>query len=225
MEFPLGQLHKLVAHFFDLNKAVNRKGLTMKKPIILLLLLFCTAGFCNNPQENQPLEDRTKNIALQRLADLLIKKEYTTNLKMDYFLKIQAGLNLSNRRIFDELLQEIEPEKRAQAIKMYERLEIRMNEELHRKISEEMDLHGILRQINMDVYGKNYSTAEIIGLINFYSSELGQKFLAVSQSMIEETEQKNAEIMYPLSMRITEDIVDGLQKGIMEIIKNLSSDS
>jgi hypothetical protein len=184
------------------------------------------AGFCDEPQkESRALEDRTKNIALQRLVDLLIKREYTTNLKMDYFLKIQAGLNLSNRRIFDELLQEIEPEKRAEAIKMYEKLEARMNEELHRKISEEMDLHGIIRQINMDVYSKHYNTAEIIGLINFYSSELGQKFLTVSQSMIEETEQKNAEIMYPLSMRITEDIVDGLQKGIMKIIKNLSSDS
>jgi hypothetical protein len=191
---------------------------------LLLLLAFINSSFSSGKSIKSGKIYRAKkgekDQAAYRLAKLLVKKSVTENLNKDLFLKVQGGLNLSNRAIFDELVMESATDNRSSIIRKYDKIEREFSRNLATDFKQKINLHKILVQINADVYKEFYTNSELKSLYRFYSSPLGAKFLEVSKDMLLRTEQKNIEILYPLALQVAQNAQDQLQSKVTKLFED-----
>ncbi|MCO4782927.1 MAG: DUF2059 domain-containing protein [Candidatus Cloacimonetes bacterium] len=191
--------------------------------VILLLTFLHTSFAANNSKTSREIYRNQKidnDHAAYRLAQLLVKKSNTVNLNKDLFLKVQAGLNMSNRAIFDELLMESATDNRSSIIRKYDKIEKEFAKSLAIDFKKKIDMHTILVQINAEVYKEFYTNSELKSLYRFYKSPLGSKFLKVSKDMLLRTEQKNIEVLYPLALQVAQDAQDQLQSKVTSLFED-----
>lgn len=162
--------------------------------------------------------ESAKQIALHKLINLIVDQQFIENLRKDLLLKIQSGLALTNNAIFEELLQEIQGDK-ADLIRKYHVIEGKMNEQIVRSFNKQIDMAAIVKDINLKVYSEHYTRSEIEDLLRFYSSPLGRKFLRVSKSMVNQTQTLSTEALVNLSVKVTDEVQDFMQKQIAELMK------
>ncbi|PCJ18956.1 MAG: hypothetical protein COB02_09490 [Candidatus Cloacimonadota bacterium] len=200
--------------------------MNFSKTSLLLFLLLSTFSFTHSTNKTRKSKKiyrkkhKENSLIAMRLAKLLVKRSISNNLSKTLFLKIQTGLNLSNRAIFDELIMESSTNNRTSLIRKYDKIEKQFTKDLSKSFQEKIDLHKVLLQINADVYKEFYTTSELKSLYRFYKSPLGVKFLKTSLKMLERTEQKNIEILYPLSLKVSQEAQQGLQSKVMELFQD-----
>lgn len=189
-----------------------------------LLFTFITLGFTKNNSTNSKSiyqkQSTDNEDSAYRLAKLIVKKSQTKNLNKELFLKVQAGLNMSNRAIFDELLMESATDNRSSIIRKYDTIEKEFSQNLAKDFQQKIDLHKILIQINADVYKEFYTNSELKSLYRFYKSPLGVKFLKVSKDMLLRTEEKNIEVLYPLALQVATEAQDQLQSKVNKLFED-----
>lgn len=190
--------------------------------LFLLAIAYPSFTYANSKRSKTIYRDKKgeSDQTAYRLAKLLVKKSFTQNLDKDLFLKVQAGLNLSNRAIFDELIMESATDNRATLIRKYDKIEKEFSEDLAKDFKQKINMHEILIQINAEVYKEFYTNSELKSLYRFYKSPLGVKFLKVSQDMLLRTEQKNIEILYPLALKVAQEAQQNLQSRVTELFQD-----
>jgi hypothetical protein len=184
----------------------------MKKSWILLLFMTCIfSGICKNDYLTP------KDKALNKLVRLVIQKNYVKNLEQNFLYKIQSGLIMSNRAIFEELLTESKIENTAAIIREFDKLEKTFAKDIKKSFKEKVDFYQMIIDLNKKVYAQFYTRGEIIDLVKFYSSPTGKKFLKVSSKMIKATEEENQKLIYPLSLEVAQEAQEKMQKKIMNL--------
>ena len=94
-----------------------------------------------------------------------------------------------------------------------------MNQQIVTSFAKHISMHKLVKDINVKVYSKHYTRSELESLLKFYSSSLGKKFLRVSKSMINQTQNLSAETLIPLSMKVTQEVQDLVQKEVTELMQ------
>jgi hypothetical protein len=184
---------------------------------LLLLGIFLIISFSSFAE--QPVMNR-KDLLLKKLTDVLVDEQYVADLKKELFFQIQAGLNLSNRAIFDEMLASAKVSKRPQLIKAYDKIEKASNEELKRELYSKINLYSILKRINTEVYSEFFNTDDLEELVRFYSTPTGKKFMMHSKAMLERTEAKSSKVLYALTLQVSEDIQTKLQRDVLALFND-----
>ena len=184
-------------------------------PAILFLLLIVISTTADTSAEYET----PKQKAVKKLVDLIIDPKETENLRKDLLLKIQSSLALSNNAIFEELLQESGAGDKSHLIRAYQKIESKMNQQIAKSFAKHIAMHQLVKEINAKVYSEHYTRAELESLVRFYSSSLGKKFLRVSKSMVNQTQTLSAEKLIPLSMKVTQEVQDLVQREVTKLIK------
>jgi hypothetical protein len=171
----------------------------MRALILALWVLQCFSSV-----ESKELPSREK--ILHHLVKVMIEPKMAVSMRKGFLEKIQAGLNLSNRKIFEELLAEAKSNRRQEIIRKYQGLEEESNAHLKQVFDAKINLLKILREMNRLIYSKHFSDEELMTLYRFYSSSLGRKFVKVSAEMVLETQQEIAKTLLPLSMQVSQEV-------------------
>ncbi|MEE2924770.1 MAG: DUF2059 domain-containing protein [bacterium] len=160
-----------------------------------------------------------KQKTVEKLVELIIDPRDTENLRKDLLLKIQSSLALSNNAIFEELLQETGSGDKSHLIRAYQKIESKMNQQIASSFAKHISMHKVVKDINAKVYSEHYTRSELESLVKFYSSTLGKKFLRVSKSMVNQTHTLSAETLIPLSMKVTQEVQDLVQKEVSKLLQ------
>lgn len=155
---------------------------------------------------------------LDNLVDLLIDDREVIPLKKDFIDKIQSGLNLTNRSIFEELLVETGVKNKAVLQAQYHAVEIKMNMELKKIFAEQVDFISIFKSVSKDLYRRHYEPREISDLIQFFSTAVGRKYLKKSGNMIQESQSKLSAQLSQLAIRLAEPLQETLHQDVMKLI-------
>ena len=158
-----------------------------------------------------------KQKTVEKLVELIIDPRDTENLRKDLLLKIQSSQALSNNAIF-ELIQETGSGTNA-LIRAYQKIESKMNQQIASSFAKHISMHKVVKDINAKVYSEHYTRSKLESLVKFYSSTLGKKFLRVSKSMVNQTHTLSAETLIPLSMKVTQEVQDLVQKEVSKLLQ------
>ena len=184
-------------------------------PALIFLILFIFVA-----SADKSLDYKTpKEKAVNKLVKLIIDPLETENLRKNLLLKIQSSLALSNNAIFEELLQETGSGDKSHLIRAYQKIESKMNQQIAKSFAKHIPMHQLVTEINATVYSEHYTRAELESLVRFYSSTLGKKFLKVSKSMVNQTQTLSAEKLIPLSMKVTQEVQDLVQRELSKLLK------
>ncbi len=182
--------------------------------LILAIGLF---QFLLVPLESKEPPSREK--ILHHLVKVMVDPEMVAAMKKDFYEKIKMGLNMSNRKIFEELLAEAKSSRRQEMISKYDALEKESNALLKRVFGSKVDLLKIVRAMNKFVYSKHFSDEELMGLYRFYSSPLGKKYVKVSRQMLIETQEETAKSLLPLSMEVSGEVQEQFHRKVIGLFE------
>lgn len=161
---------------------------------------------------------------LDQLINLLIDKQAVIPLQRDFIAKIQSGLNLTNRSIFEELLMESGTTNKAVLRAQYQAVEIKMNMELKKAFAEKVDFLSIFKSVSKDLYRDHYASDEIPRLIQFFSTPVGQKYLVKSKSMIQESQSKLSKVLSQLAIQLAEPLQETLHQDVMKLLEQFGGE-
>ncbi|MBT3783519.1 DUF2059 domain-containing protein [bacterium] len=181
--------------------------------MIRILILFIILSPISQAQRNRSSD------SLDRLIDLIVDKETVQILEKDFYIRIESGLNLTNRAIFEELLLDGGIKNDEELMQKYESLEQAMNTRLRKSFEEKLDFIGIFRLTSREVYSRNYSKKEIRKLTAFFSTPVGKKYLSKSQVMIEESQMSLSKALSEIAIRLAEPMQDAMQEQVIKILK------
>jgi len=157
---------------------------------------------------------------LNHLVDLLVDPQMVEPLQLDFFQKIESGLNMTNRSIFEELLMEAGVENKEVLRLQYQMVEGEMNQNLRKAFGQGVNFLSIFQEASKEIYKRNYSPAEIKELIRFFSTKTGKKYLSKSQSIMEESQSELSKRLYELAIQLSQPLQEAMQQKVMEILKN-----
>ena len=157
--------------------------------------------------------------SLDRLIDLLVDEKTVQNLEHDFYIRIESGLNLTNRAIFEDLLMDGGIKNKEEMMQKYESLERAMNTRLKKSFKEKLDFIGIFRLTTAEVYSRNYSKKEIRKLTSFFSTPIGKKYLSKSQTMLEESQMSLSKALMEVAIKLAEPMQDTMQEQVLKILK------
>jgi hypothetical protein len=118
-------------------------------------------------------------------------------------------------------MESLTPEQREQAFKLGREMGGRVMKRMFETMSKEIDYKELVETVYMPVYNKYYSEDDLKGLIAFYTSPVGVKFVKVMPEVQAEATKLSQQTMSPKIMKIVGEIMGEESTRLQEELKKL----
>jgi len=182
-----------------------------------LCTAFLILTFTANAQDAIPPSKRALIDELIKVTDLAA----TTRKTMDMMAN-QVGANFNEN--FSKMIPDMDKlpaDKREKAVTLGKEMGQRIVKRMFEEMNKIMDFKEMSETVYIPLYNKFYTEGDLRGLIAFYKTPTGVKFVKVMPELMAETTRLTQQSMTPKLMKVVMEIMQDEQKKMQEEMQKL----